>query len=81
MENGADLTKRWLLTDSYFMNNWNAPTSLISNLNEYKVHLIHSGKANIVFVDGHLEAMNSNQVLYELGFNKTLSEDYQIIER
>lgn len=80
-KNGQDITKRWLLTDSYFKNNWKAPTSLISNLNEYKIHLIHSGKANIAFVDGHVEAYNSTQVLYDLGFNKVLSEDYAIIEK
>ena len=79
-KNGQDITKRWLLVDSYF-NPWKAPTPTISNLNESKIHLLHLGKANIVFVDGHSEAYSSTQVLYGLGFNKVLTEDLETIEK
>jgi prepilin-type N-terminal cleavage/methylation domain-containing protein/prepilin-type processing-associated H-X9-DG protein len=79
-KNGREISQRWLLADSYF-SPWKAPTPTISNLNESKIHLLHLGKANIAFVDGHIEAYSSMQVLYGLGFNKVLAEDYAIIEK
>ncbi|WDE99241.1 prepilin-type N-terminal cleavage/methylation domain-containing protein [Lentisphaera profundi] len=79
-KNGREITERWLLVDSYFAP-WKAPTPTISNLNDNKIHLLHLNKANIVFVDGHVEAYNSMQVLYGLGFNKVLTESLEIIEK
>ena len=79
-KNGQKTTERWLLVDSYH-GPWKAPTPTISNLNESKIHLLHLNKANVAFVDGHVEAYNSMQVLCGLGFNKVLSENLAIIEK
>ena len=79
--NGKEPSERWLLSDSYLAGSWNAPTSQISRLHDAKIHLLHLGKANIVFVDGHSESYSSTQILYGLGFSKVLTENLATIEK
>ncbi|MDD7987455.1 prepilin-type N-terminal cleavage/methylation domain-containing protein [Lentisphaera marina] len=66
----------WLIADAYYSSDDDSIFRMHpSQTNLYsQPHLIHQGKANILFFDGHAEALGGTYIKAVLGFNSVYSE-------